>query len=590
MKGISKSFPGVQALKGVQLRVRPGEVHALMGENGAGKSTLMKCLFGIYQKDEGEILFQGQSVDFANPSQALRAGVAMVQQELEQVPHQNVMDNIWLGRYPHKGPFVRDKEMYEKTVAVIRDFNMNIDPRTRINQLSVSMKQMVDIIKAVSYHARIIVFDEPTSSLTERETEALFEIIRRLKRDGCGIIYISHKIDEVLTIADRVTVMRDGMWVATEDTKDMSTETLIRLMVNREMENRFPPKHNTIGDVVLQVEDLQTFYPPHLNKVSFEARAGEILGIGGLVGSGRSELLESILGLRKLAGGKIRVRGKEIRSNRDARENRIAMVTEERRETGIFPLLDIRWNTVASSLKKNVNKLGFVSLAKVRENTQWAIDTLRVKTASQRTLIRNLSGGNQQKVLLGRCLLQEPDILLLDEPTRGIDVGAKYEIYQLMIQLAQQGKTIIFVSSEMPELLGLADRILVMSNARNAGILDGETATQEEILKLATRYVGDEPKMPVVGPRNPEDNRNFHYVHKTTLPVNGSVGEHPHEGNEQFYLIVEGEGEVTLCGKVFPVKPWSIALIRSGGSHGIRNTGDKPLVYLCVETGLTGQE
>ena len=489
MKGISKSFPGVQALKGVQLRVRPGEVHALMGENGAGKSTLMKCLFGIYQKDEGEILFQGQSVDFANPSQALRAGVAMVQQELEQVPHQNVMDNIWLGRYPHKGPFVRDKEMYEKTVAVIRDFNMNIDPRTRINQLSVSMKQMVDIIKAVSYHARIIVFDEPTSSLTERETEALFEIIRRLKRDGCGIIYISHKIDEVLTIADRVTVMRDGMWVATEDTKDMSTETLIRLMVNREMENRFPPKHNPIGDVVLQVEDLQTFYPPHLNKVSFEARAGEILGIGGLVGSGRSELLESILGLRKLAGGKIRVRGKEIRSNRDARENRIAMVTEERRETGIFPLLDIRWNTVASSLKKNVNKLGFVSLAKVRENTQWAIDTLRVKTASQRTLIRNLSGGNQQKVLLGRCLLQEPDILLLDEPTRGIDVGAKYEIYQLMIQLAQQGKTIIFVSSEMPELLGLADRILVMSNARNAGILDGETATQEEILKLATRYV-----------------------------------------------------------------------------------------------------
>lgn len=490
MTGISKAFPGVQALKDVQLKVRPGEVHALMGENGAGKSTLMKCLFGIYIKDSGEIRFMGESVAFANPSQALNQGVAMVQQELEQVPNQSIMDNIWLGRFPQKGIFVDEKKMYEDTVRLLKDFDLNVDPKTKINQLSVSMKQMVDIIKAVSYDAKIIVLDEPTSSLTERETEALFEIVRRLRKEGRGVIYISHKMDEVLTISDKVTILRDGQWVATEDTRDMTTDVLIRMMVAREMNNRFPPKDNVIGqEVLLQVQDMETVYAPKLEAVSFEVHAGEILGIGGLVGAGRTEVLEGILGMRKRASGRILVNGREINTIHDAHKQGVALLTEERRETGIFPLMDIRWNSVASSLRNVLNRFGVISMAKVEKNTQWSIDSMHIKTPSQRTLISNLSGGNQQKVLLGRCLLNDPQVLLLDEPTRGIDVGAKYEIYQLMIDLAKKGKAIVFVSSEMPELIGLADRILVMSNGRCSGIIGAENATQEKILEMSTKYL-----------------------------------------------------------------------------------------------------
>lgn len=490
MTDISKAFPGVQALKDVQLRVKPGEVHALMGENGAGKSTLMKCLFGIYKKDTGDIRFLGKSVNFENPSQALNRGVAMVQQELEQVPNQSIMDNIWLGRFPKKGIFIDDAKMYEDTRKLLKDFNLDVDPRVKINQLSVSTKQMVDIIKAVSYDARIIVLDEPTSSLTERETEALFDIIRRLQQEGRGIIYISHKMDEVLTIAGKVTILRDGCWVATEDTKDMTTERLIQMMVAREMSNRFPPRDNVIGEqVVLKVESMGTVYAPVLEDVSFEVHAGEILGIGGLVGAGRTEVLESILGMRKRAGGKVTVNGKRIETIDDAKKNGVALLTEERRETGIFPLMDIRWNSVASSLGQMKNKLGMLSMDKVEKKTQWVIDSMHVKTPSQSTLISNLSGGNQQKVLLGRCLINEPQVLMLDEPTRGIDVGAKYEIYQMMIELAKSGKAIVFVSSEMPELIGMADRILVMSNGHSAGIVDAAEATQEKILEMSTKYL-----------------------------------------------------------------------------------------------------
>ena len=489
MTGISKAFPGVQALQDVKLQVMPGEVHALMGENGAGKSTLMKCLFGIYKKDAGEIRLMGETVEFVNPSQALHRGVAMVQQELEQVPNQSIMDNIWLGRFPGKGPFINDKKMYEDTVRLLKDFDLHVDPKTKIGQLSVSTKQMVDIIKAVSYDAKIIVLDEPTSSLTERETEALFKIIRRLQKEGRGIIYISHKIDEVLAISDKVTVLRDGRWVATEQTRDMSTAALIRMMVAREMNDRFPPRDNVPGEVVLEVKNLTTVYPPIIQDVSFEVRAGEILGIGGLVGAGRTEVLESILGIRKRASGQVLVSGAPISTIREAMSHGVTLLTEERRETGIFPLMDIRWNSVASSLDKVCSTLGLVSMGKVEKNTQWAIDSLRIKTASQKTLISNLSGGNQQKVLMGRCLLNEPQVLLLDEPTRGIDVGAKYEIYQLMVDLAKRGKTIVFVSSEMPELIGVSDRILVMSNGRAAGIVDSKTATQEKILELSTQYL-----------------------------------------------------------------------------------------------------
>jgi len=488
MRNVSKSFPGVQALKDVQINVRPGEVVALMGENGAGKSTLMKCLFGIYTMDQGEILMNGKPVKIDNPHQALSIGIAMVQQELEQVPRRNVMDNIWLGRYPRKGLFVDDRKMYKDTLKIIDLFKMNIDPRTQVNNLSVSMKQMADIVKAVSYNARIIVLDEPTSSLTEKETEALFKIIRQLRSEGCGIIYISHKIEEVIAISDRVTVLRDGQWVATERTGDIDANKLIKLMVNRELSNRFPPKEKSIGETILKVEHLSSLYNPKIQDISFEVRAGEILGIGGLVGAGRTELLECIIGLRTVASGSIQVDGKDIlKSRKKVKDAGIAMVTEERRETGIYPMLDIRWNTISSSINKNRNKLGFISMKKVEKNTQWAVDTMRIKTPTLKTLISSLSGGNQQKVLLGRCLLNEPRILLLDEPTRGIDVGAKYEIYQLMVALAKEGKAVLFVSSEMPELLGLADRILVMSNGRNAGIMDANDCSQESIMTLAAK-------------------------------------------------------------------------------------------------------
>ncbi len=488
MRNVSKSFPGVQALKNVQINVRPGEVVALMGENGAGKSTLMKCLFGIYTMDQGEILMNGKPVKIENPHQALRIGIAMVQQELEQVPRRNVMDNIWLGRYPRKGLFVDDKKMYKDTLKIIDLFKMNIDPRTQVNNLSVSMKQMADIVKAVSYNAKIIVLDEPTSSLTEKETEALFKIIRQLRSEGCGIIYISHKIEEVIAISDRVTVLRDGQWVATEHIGDIDANKLIKLMVNRELSNRFPPKDKKIGETILKIEHLSSLYSPKIQDISFEVRAGEILGIGGLVGAGRTELLECIIGLRTVEAGSVQVDGKDIlKSRKKVKDAGIAMVTEERRETGIYPMLDIRWNTISSSIQKNRNKLGFISMKKVEKNTQWAVDTMRIKTPTLKTLISSLSGGNQQKVLLGRCLLNDPRILLLDEPTRGIDVGAKYEIYQLMVALAKEGKAVLFVSSEMPELLGLADRILVMSNGQNAGIMDANDCSQESIMTLAAK-------------------------------------------------------------------------------------------------------
>jgi methyl-galactoside transport system ATP-binding protein len=490
MKNVSKRFPGVQALNNVDINVKSGEVLALMGENGAGKSTLMKCLFGIYKMDQGKILMDGLPVLIENPRHALNCGIAMVQQELEQVPHRNVMDNIWLGRYPRKGILIDDKKMYEDTLQIINLFKMNIDPRAQMNHLSVSTKQMADIVKAVSYDAKVIVLDEPTSSLTERETIELFNIIRQLRTKGCGIIYISHKIEEVMSISDRVTVLRDGQRVATELIEDIDANNLIKLMVNRELGNRFPPKNKTIGESILKVENLSSVYDPKIQSVSFELKAGEILGIGGLVGAGRTELLECIFGLRTVSDGSVYLNGKDIlKSYRHGKNAGLAMVTEERRETGIYPMMDIRWNTVSSSIGKNRNKLGLISLKKVEKNTQWAVDSMRIKTPTLKTLISSLSGGNQQKVLLGRCLLNEPQILLLDEPTRGIDVGAKYEIYQLMITLAKEGKSVIFVSSEMPELLGIADRILVMSNGRNAGIIDAKECDQELIMKLAAKYL-----------------------------------------------------------------------------------------------------
>lgn len=491
MRNICKSFPGVKALDNVSLTVRPGTVHALMGENGAGKSTLMKCLFGIYSKDSGTITLEGKEVNFKSSKEAMENGVAMVHQELNQALTRTVTDNLWLGRYPKVGGIVvSEGTMRKRTKEIFDQLEVHVDPKAIMSTMPVSQRQMVEIAKAVSYDAKVIVFDEPTSSLTETEVEHLFRIINMLRDKGCGIIYISHKMEEILRISDEVTIMRDGQYVATKPAKDLTMEEIIRLMVGRELTNRFPPKENVPGETILEVEHLSGKYT-RLKEASFQLRAGEILGIAGLDGSGRTEVLENLFGSMTKASGTIRLHGKEIK-NRNPREsikNGFALLTEERRATGIFGIRDILDNTVISNLKSYL--MGGICLSdkKMRQDTDWAIRAMRIKTPSQKTQIRSLSGGNQQKVIIGRWLLTKPEVLLLDEPTRGIDVGAKYEIYELIINLAKEGKGVIMVSSEMPELLGVCDRILVVSGGQLAGEVDAKTTSQEEILTLAAKYV-----------------------------------------------------------------------------------------------------
>jgi len=490
MTGITKTFPGVKALDQVSLTLKAGTVHALMGENGAGKSTLMKCLFGLYNPDSGSIVLEGREVRFKSSREALDNGVAMVHQELNQALKRSVMDNIWLGRYPKiAGIMVDEKKMYDDTMAVFQELEIDVDPRRIMSTMPVSQRQMVEIAKAVSYHSKVIVFDEPTSSLTEEEVEHLFRIINMLRSRGVGIIYISHKMAEIKRISDEITIMRDGQWIATRPTAELEMNEIIKLMVGRELTNQFPPKTNKPGEEFLRVEHLTGQYN-HLKDVSFTARRGEILGLAGLDSSGRTETLESIFGVRTRKDGTITLAGQPCR-NRNARDSikkGFALLTEERRATGIFAILDIKENTVISSLKKHLKAGIYLSEASMRKDTQWSIDAMHTKTPSQDTKIRSLSGGNQQKVILGRWLLTSPDVLLLDEPTRGIDVGAKYEIYQLILDLANQGKTVLMVSSEMPELLGVCDRILVMSGGRLAGEVDARTTTQEEIMSLAAKY------------------------------------------------------------------------------------------------------
>ena len=491
MKNITKTFPGVKALDGVTLRVRRGSVHALMGENGAGKSTLMKCLFGIYEKDSGEIFLNGTPTKFKNPKDALEHGVAMVHQELNQALVRNVSDNIWLGRYPKRlGIFTSDSEMHRRTREIFDSLGIDVDPREQMSRLSVSTRQTVEIAKAVSYGAKVIVLDEPTSSLNDEETERLFRIIEMLKGEGCGIIYISHKMEEIRRISDEVTVMRDGRHVATDNTEDMPMERIISLMVGRELKERFPKKETPVGDIIFEVKNLSGEYN-HVRDVSFTLREGEVLGIAGLGGAGRTELLETVFGVAKARSGDLILRGRYVKNRNpaEAKKNGFALITEERRRDGIFGILSITENTVISSLKKYNSAGIFLRDKLMRKETERMIGAMKVKTPTQKTKIRSLSGGNQQKVILGRWLLTDPDVLLLDEPTRGIDVGAKYEIYTLIHSLAARGRGVIVVSSEMPELLGICDRILVMSGGRVAGELSAEEATQEEIMRLAAKYV-----------------------------------------------------------------------------------------------------
>ncbi len=494
MLGIYKSFPGVQALDDVSLHVRPGKVHALMGENGAGKSTLMKCLFGIYREDGGEIILKGRLAKFHSAKDALEAGVSMIHQELSNVPERSVRENIWLGREPlHRfGPitFLNHGKMHRDTAALMKRLEMNIDPADRMGGLSISKQQACEIAKAVSYEASIVVMDEPSSSLTETETEHLFRIIRDLTARGVAVIYISHKMSEIFQIADDVSVMRDGKMLGTWPASELDEDKLIKLMVGRDNTQRFPTVDSEIGELRLEVRGLTSAESRSFKDVSFDLRRGEILGIGGLVGAQRTELVEAIFGLRKTSCGEILVNGKRavIRSPRDAIRHGIGLITEDRRGSGIFPLLSVTENTAVASLGSYIRGGLLLEHRRIEAEARRFNEQLRTKTPSMWTQIQNLSGGNQQKVLVSRWLMTLPEILIMDEPTRGIDVGAKFEIYTIMAELARNGKSIIMVSSEMHELLGMSHRVMVLCAGRHTGTLEGPEASQENVMRLATQF------------------------------------------------------------------------------------------------------
>lgn len=488
---MSKSFPGVQALNNVSLNVKKGTVHALVGENGAGKSTLMKCIFGIYHPDKGTLKLDGTTVSFSEPKQALDNGITMVHQELNQVSRLRVMDNIWLGRFPMKNGIVIDeKKVLNDTKIIFSNLEIDINPLTKVEKLSVSERQMIEIAKAASYNAKIIVMDEPTSSLSEKEVAHLFRVINKLKEKGCGIIYISHKLEEIFSIADEVSVMRDGNMISTEKIEDINIDNVITLMVGRKLDNRFPKKTNKTDGILLEVKNLSLVYSQLVKNISFTLKKGEILGIAGLEGSMRTEIIEGLFGYRTKESGEIIVNNSLCKNNSPSNsiKNKFALLTEERKYNGIFPGMTVKDNIMISNINEYC-KFGVINDEKVNNDVFKIIKSLNVKTPSEKAMIRNLSGGNQQKVIFGRWMLTSPDILLLDEPTRGIDVGAKYEIYQLIIELAKEGKGIIMISSEMPELLGVSNRILVMSNGKIAGIVNTEETNQEEILRLAAKYL-----------------------------------------------------------------------------------------------------
>ena len=494
MQGVSKSFPGVKALDNVSLKVRPGTVHALMGENGAGKSTLMKCLFGIYHMDEGEVLLNGEKTDVINPDDALHKGLAMVHQELQPIPERSIAENIFCGRYLTKkyGPLqvVDHKAMYDEAARLLKEVHMEYDPKAKLGTLSISQMQSVEIAKAVSMDAKVVIMDEPTSSLTETEVEALFRIINDLRDKGVAIIYISHKMDEILRISDEVTIMRDGQYVGTWNSKEMTTDMIIAKMVGRELTNIYPPRDNKPSEVILEVKNLTSILPKSFKNVDLTLRRGEILGLGGLVGAQRTELMEAIFGMRHTSSGEIIYKGEPLKVKRpqDAINHGIGLITEDRRGTGIFGVLSVADNVAIASINQYIDAGFVLNTKKIDKLVKENIDKLSIKTPSGKTLIQSLSGGNQQKVIVSRWLANDPDILIMDEPTRGIDVGAKYEIYQIMINLAKAGKAIVMISSEMAELIGMSDRIAIMCNGKLTGELSGSEATQEKIMYYATKF------------------------------------------------------------------------------------------------------
>ena len=490
IKNLSKSFGKNRVLDGINLTVEEGTVCGLMGENGAGKSTMMKCLFGIYAKDEGQINLFGRPVDFRGPKEALENGVAMVHQELQQCLDRTVTDNLFLGRYPTKGGMIDEARMLREANNLFARLKMNVNPKTVMRTMSVSQRQMVEIAKAVSYDAKLIVLDEPTSSLTEREVKKLFSIVDDLRKQGVSFVYISHKMDEIFEICDDVAVLRDGKMIFKKHTSDTDMNELIAAMVGRSLDKRFPDVDNTPGDPFLEVSHLTTKYEPVLEDISFSVRKGEIFGIYGLVGAGRSELLESMFGIRTIASGQLIVGGKKMsfHSSKQAMNHSFALVTEERKLNGMFGKDTIKFNTTITNLEA-YKTMRLLDNKKMYEAATREIKQMNTKCVSPDELITALSGGNQQKVIIGKWLERAPQIFLMDEPTRGIDVGAKYEIYQLIIKMAKEGNTSIVVSSEMPEILGITNRIAVMSNHKLAGIVNTKETNQEELLRLSAKYL-----------------------------------------------------------------------------------------------------
>ena len=484
---VRKEFPGVVALDNVKFKLKRGTVHALMGENGAGKSTLMKIVAGIYTPDSGTFKLRGQHIQLKNPLDALENGIAMIHQELNLMGPMTVAENIWIRREPtNRLGFVNHGEMRRRTEELFLRLNIDIDPTVEVGTLSVANRQMVEIAKAVSFNSDVLIMDEPTSALTEREVEHLFRIIRALKADGKGIIYITHKMNELFEIADEVSVFRDGKYIATKLSTEVTRDDIIRMMVGRDISQMFPKLDVPIGDVVLSVKNLSL--NGIFKDVSFDVRAGEILGIAGLVGSGRSNIAETIFGVTPASAGTIKNNGKQVvmSSPSVAMEQGMAFLTEDRKETGCFLLLDIQENTQIAVLQNKYMKYGFVQQTQLAADSNAMAQTLRVRTPDMQEPIINLSGGNQQKVLICRWLLTKPRILILDEPTRGIDVGAKAEIHRLVSELAKDGVAVIMISSEMPEVLGMSDRIMVIHEGRVTGFLDRNEADQVKIMELAS--------------------------------------------------------------------------------------------------------
>lgn len=492
---ITVQFPGVKALDHVQLHIRKGTVHALMGENGAGKSTLMKVLIGInHPESGGTILFKDKPLKLANPHDALSNGIAMIHQELSPIPEMTVAENIYLGREDMRGPFINQRASIRRTEDLLKRLNIPVRATEKMKNLSMANTQMIEIAKAISYNADLVIMDEPTSAITEVEVQHLFKMIADMKAQGISIIYITHKMDEVFEIADDVTILRDGQFIDSKPASELNKDTLINLMVGRELSNIFQKKKAEIGEPVLSIRNFTR--KKEFHNVSFDVHRGEIVGMAGLMGAGRSELIMSLFGVTKRQSGEVYLNGQkvEIRSPKDAIQHKMAFLTEDRKLTGLYLILSVQENITMASIDKFIGG-GLLKHKKIADTCVEEVKKFNIRTPSINQRVELLSGGNQQKVLLSRWMLTDPDILILDEPTRGIDIGAKSEIYRLMSDLAQQGKAIIMISSELPEIIGMSDRVVVMHEGKVTGILDAEDATQERLLSYAAGESDDYREM-----------------------------------------------------------------------------------------------